>query len=241
MGSTPIAQTPTPANMLTTLMQHPLACTWQWEIIIVGNLLQLITDIQSGNGYAVSNGSFQTGKGTAAWIIEGHNGKNHIVGMGLSPSNDKGHSSFCSNFAGIYGILFTLQMILTKMPRRASLRVACDGKLVLSRLRWLCMTDLQEPHVDLMSATRKLLQISAIQVELAHIKGHQDKNIQGPFTRDAMLNIKADQLACNKLTNYITGPQRFHIPWSQGVCYTGAQQVEKTLGTPYMTTSMASP
>jgi len=62
---------------------------------------------------------------------------------------------------------------------------------------------------------------------LVHIEEHQDKNILGPFTRDAVLNIEADQLVCTKLTSYTTGPQQFHILWSQGVCYTGAQQVEK--------------
>jgi len=70
---------------------------------------------------------------------------------------------------------------------------------------------------------------------------HQDKNIQGPFTRDMMLNIEVDQLACNKLTSYSTGPQQFHIPWSQEVCYTGTQHVEKTLETPYTIISMALP
>jgi len=101
--------------------------------------------------------------------------------------------------------------------------------------------DLQDPHADLMSTTRTLLKISAVQVELVHVKGHQDKNILGPFTRDVMLNIEADQLACIKLTSYTTGPQQFHIPWSQGVCYTGAQRVENFSGTPYRIISMASP
>jgi len=89
------------------------------------------------------------------------------------------------------------------------------------------MMDPQEPHADLMSTTRTLLKISAVQVELVHVKGHQDKNILGPLTRDTTLNIEVDQLAHTKLTSSTTGPQWFHIPWSQGVCYTGAQQVEK--------------
>jgi len=101
--------------------------------------------------------------------------------------------------------------------------------------------DPQEPHTSLMSAMRSLLQISNVEVELVHIKGHQDKNTQGPFTRDMMLNIEVDQLACNKLTSYSTGPQQFHIPWSQEVCYTGTQHVEKTLETPYTIISMALP
>jgi len=61
------------------------------------------------------------------------------------------------------------------------------------------MMDPQEPHADLISATRTLIKISAVQLELVHIKGHQDKNILGPFTRDMTLNIEADQLTCTKL------------------------------------------
>jgi len=33
------------------------------------------------------------------------------------------------------------------------------------------------------------------QVDLHHIKGHQDSKNFGPFTSDVMLNIKADKLA----------------------------------------------
>jgi len=37
----------------------------------VGNLQELKGNIYAGEGYAVSDGSFQTGRGAAAWIIEG--------------------------------------------------------------------------------------------------------------------------------------------------------------------------
>jgi len=66
-----------------------------------------------------------------------------------------------------------------------------------------------------------------VSVELQHVKGHQDSNCIGLFTRDATLNIEADQLARTKLETYQSGPTTFHIPWSQGVCYLGMRQVEK--------------
>jgi len=53
--------------------------------------------------------------------------------------------------AGIYAMLFTLKLLLPNKEVRPSLRLACDGKSVLSRLKWLCMTDPQEPHGDLLS------------------------------------------------------------------------------------------
>jgi len=223
------------------LIQHPFVQTWHWEILVIGNLTQLLQDLQLGKGYAVSDGSFQAGKGAAAWIIEGMNNTNCIISTGLSPSNEEGHSSFCSELAGIYAILFTLQILLPKMhsqTQRPPIRIACNGKSVLSRLKWIRMTDPQEPHAGLISATRTLIAISMVQVDLAHVKGHQDNKLLRPLTRDAMLNIKADHLARTKLTGYTNGPHRFHIPWSQGVCYTGTQRVEKTSGTISGTTSM---
>jgi len=51
------------------------------------------------------------------------------------------------------------------------------------------------------------------------------------------LNIEADQLAKMKLALYTMVLPTFHIPWSQGVCYTGSDQVD-FLGEPYVTTSM---
>jgi len=134
---------------------------------------------------------------------------NRIVGTGLSRSDEEGHSSFRSKLTGIYAILFTLQIILPKMQTRTprpTLQLACNRKSVLSQLKWIRMTDPQEPHADLISTTRTLIKISAVQVELAHVKGHQDNKMLGPFTRDVMLNIKADHLARTKLTGYTTGP-----------------------------------
>ncbi len=99
------------------LLHHPFACTWQWETLVVGNLPQLINDLQLGKGYAVSDRSFQASKGAATWIIEGADNMNCIIGMGLSPSNDEGHISFHSELAGIFAIMFTLQTLLPKMQR----------------------------------------------------------------------------------------------------------------------------
>jgi len=64
-------------------------------------------------------------------------------------------------------------------------------------------------------------------IDLHHVKGHQDSKNFGPFNRDATLNIEADKLAKEKLETYRTGPEIFHIPGSQGVCYAGKHRIEK--------------
>jgi len=88
-----------------------------------------------------------------------------------------------------------------------------------------------EPHADLLSAARYIMNQSSMQVELHHVRGHQDSTIHRPFTCDASLNIEVDLLAKGKLTLYMQGPRNFHIPWSQGTCYMNTQRVEKNFTT----------
>jgi len=135
-GSGPIAQSTKQKDPLTQLLEHKFSCTWHWEVIIVGNLNQLLEDIQVGEGYAVSDGSFQEGRGAMAWIIKGRNKDLRIIGTCLSPSDDNKHSLFCSKLAGIYATLFTLQLLLLIEKDKPKLQLTCNGKSVLSQLKW---------------------------------------------------------------------------------------------------------
>ncbi len=56
---------------IKAFQQLPFANEWSWNLTIVGNLRKLLEVIREGNGYAVSNGSFQECRGAAAWIVEG--------------------------------------------------------------------------------------------------------------------------------------------------------------------------
>jgi len=212
---------------IAALAQHPFRREWKWELTLIGNLQLVLEDIQNGYGYAVSNGSFQTGRGAVAWIIEGQTNHNRIVGKCFSPSSDNGHSSFQSELAGIYATLFTISVFQQPIMEPVKFCLACDGKSVLQQLMKNQITDPAEAHADLLSAMRQLVHCSNLSVKLHHVKGHQDSKCFGPFTRDASLNIEADLLAKTKLESYQSGPSTFHIPWSQGVCYLGTKQVEK--------------
>jgi len=85
----------TPANCqegMDGLVQHQFCRDWQWELMVIGNLNKLMEEIRNGQGYVVSDGSFQAGRGAAAWIIEGRLNNNRIIGTCLSPSSKDGHS-----------------------------------------------------------------------------------------------------------------------------------------------------
>jgi len=57
-----------PLEGIPFLQQHQFCHKWQWELTVIGNLPELMVDIQAGQGYAISDGSFQEGKGTAACL-----------------------------------------------------------------------------------------------------------------------------------------------------------------------------
>jgi len=227
-NSSPIDQITNTHDPMTNLQTQPFYRMWNWELIVVGNLQRLEADILAGKGFAVSDGSFQLGKGAAAWIIEGRNNQNQIIGTCISPSNNRGHSSFQSKLASIQAIMLTLTpLFVTKHQIHI---VACDGKSILSWLNWLRITDPQEPHVDLLSATCLMICNSRIPVKLHHVKCQRDNHQFRPFNCDATLNIEVDLLAKTKLTTYTSVPAIFHIPWSQGACYIRNVQVEKDFG-----------
>jgi len=163
----------------------------------------------------------------AAWIIEGTTNTNRLIGQGISPSNEAGHSSFRSELASIHAILLTVSIILLTTGEKTAFQIACDSKSVLQQQQQIQTTDPNEPHADLLSSTRHLMRHDNLKVHLHHVKGHQDSKNFGPYTRDATLNIEADRLACKKLEAYQPSPKTFHIPWSQGVCYMGHHRTVK--------------
>jgi len=170
-GHGKIDQTRQTQEGLRFLQQHPFAHEWHWELVIVGNLWELEEDLYARTGYVVSNGSFQTGRGAAAWIIEGRDHTNRIIGQCSSPSNADKHSSFRSKLVGIFVTLFTLSAIIKRQTEHPKLRLACNGKLVLQRLRWTNPTDPTELHTNLLLATRYLIHNCGVKVELIHVKG----------------------------------------------------------------------
>jgi len=93
-GSSTIENRASNPEGFDSILQHHFGREWLWELTVIGDLHKLVEDIKRGHGFAVSDGSFQSGKGAAAWIIKGHNGNNQLIGTVLSPSDEDSHSSF---------------------------------------------------------------------------------------------------------------------------------------------------
>jgi len=105
-------------------------CSWTY----LSNLHDLLESIKAGEGYSMRDGSFQTGRGAAAWIIEGWDHTNCLLGTCHSPCAVDGHSSFQSELAGIYMTLYTLSL-LPPHSNAPTLHLACDRQSVLMCLK----------------------------------------------------------------------------------------------------------
>jgi len=119
---------------LQWLQQLQFVQDWSWELIIVGNLQELMEDVKAGNGFLVSDGSFESGRGATTWIIESKTNENRLIGKCQCPGTDDSHSSFRSELAGIYAILLTVHTLIMEISAVTKFQIACDGKSVLLRL-----------------------------------------------------------------------------------------------------------
>jgi len=79
---------------LDALHHCPLASDWNLKLKTVGSLSDLIEDIRNGYGYIVSDGSYHSDAGAAAWIIEGRSAVSWIIGTMITPGHHTDHSSF---------------------------------------------------------------------------------------------------------------------------------------------------
>jgi len=96
----------------------PFNREWALDLTVQGNLNQLLREVTHGSGLGVSDGSYRDGRGAAAWVVEGCDGRNRLLGQICTPGLDTDHSSFRSELAGLYSLLFTLWHLTAGTPRQ---------------------------------------------------------------------------------------------------------------------------
>jgi len=150
--------------MLTT----DFSTQWGLTLKLVGMQSTLQDALLSGKGCAVSNRLYKDETGAAAWIIEGQTLDVCLIGQWHMPGHGDDHSFFQSKLAGIVGILYMLTFWPPKSTK-PSLRLACDGLLVITHLTLPHPIDPLEPHFDLLAVAHNLLQMSAFLVQLVFV------------------------------------------------------------------------
>jgi len=227
-GYDTIIASPNTYSGLDALRHSSFAHDWNLRLTTVGSLRNLITDIQNGHGYVVSDGSYRNDAGAAAWIIEGCDATSRIIGTMITPGQDADHSSFCSELAGLYGALCTLEA-LAFSPTGSPCRIACDGKSALNRVQSTYPIQPTEPHADLLHAIRAKTSGIGLDFHWRHVKGHQDGHTPTVLSRDAWLNIEADMLAKAAVNPAYHGPETYRLPGEAWTCLINRRRVVKQL------------
>ena len=166
------------------------------DIVTTPDISKIVQSLKNGTAVAVSDGSFKDEGGTAAWIIESHDGTQRMIGRVLVPGYPSDHSAYRSELAGLYSIVLVVETIKEVWGQTAgSVVVACDGKEAL-RQAFLTATSrlsCQNAEFDLISGIRGYVRRSKIIFKPTHVKGHQDdRRSYGELTRLEKLNVEAD-------------------------------------------------
>jgi len=124
IGKAPIEQ----HSISTTTEEDATEVDWGITNVQQGDLTQLEEAIKKGVAVAVSDGSFQDSKGSAAWTIEGRNQAHRIRGSGRTPGDPEDQSAYRSELFGLWGIFRTIQkFIQDRNIIEGHVRIACDG------------------------------------------------------------------------------------------------------------------
>jgi len=174
--------------------------------------------IRNNTALAVSDGSLKLGFGTSAFVIEGGDSTNRILGTNVVPGPiDEGDSHRCE-VAGIYAVALIVKALSKQHDlHQGSITMACDNKQALQLFDVEYLPDPSHRNFDLVLATWNLLHETSINWVGDHVKGHQDKHKHRRLTRTERLNVEMDALAKSFwrhkcIHNNGNIPQPPHIP-----------------------------
>ena len=134
----------------------------------------VVAAIIAGTAIAVSDGSFKDSFGTSAWTVRGDTSDQFLTGVNVVPGSDEDQSAFRSELAGIYGILTAVSSLCSLHEvLSGGITVACDGESALDYIfDWETKPiKSSTPHLDIISASRKIIQKSPLQWKFRHVYG----------------------------------------------------------------------
>lgn len=216
-GHGPVEPTPPPPPKGSLLAQME-SCKDRWalqEVKSTDDGRTIAAAIISGRCIAVSDGSEKDGIGTAAWVLEGDSSKHRIKGLSIVPGSDADQSSYRSEYAGLYSLIYAVSKICEYHDIQAgTVELCCDGLGPLTRTshpEWF--THSTERCFDFKEATATLMKKCPIRWKFRHIFGHQDETTpHAELDRYAQLNIEMDA-AAKEFRERLSRQQRLR-PWT---------------------------
>ena len=172
---------PTAPSFQALLDTQPPSLAWAYEFGDSWGKAPLIAQaLREGRLTSVSDGSFKTRFGTAAWVFETLDKLTNMDGGCIVPGHPSIQSSGRSELAGLYGIAAVVYLLCKHYNiTEGAIEVGCDG---LNALRD-CFTpgftaSCAKPHFDLVCAIRTLIKRTQIKWTWRHVDGHQ---LEDPF------------------------------------------------------------
>jgi len=194
----------------------PDSARWALKhIMLVDQGEQLAGDIQHYKAVAVSDGSLKLGLGTAAFVIEGHNGFGRMTGVNKVPGPIKDGDSHRCEVLGLYAIILLVNEVCTlHNVTTGSITIACDNSTSLNIFHPDYFPTTNHANFDLVSASWTLLQESPLQWHPVHVKGHQDDHTRlQSLSRLAQLNVEMDTLAKQYWLHLVTSAPDDEFPY----------------------------
>ena len=176
--------------------QECIPVQYRWlvqNVTIAGLVTEILQELQEGRAKTVSDGSVKEGRGTAAWII--HTMKGSIRGWAHVTPTVGDCSSYRAEMFGIYGAIMTMYGI-TKFHNVTQFEavVACDNSTAVQHCEWNNEPTCTHQEMDIMSALRKIRELSSGVYRFKWVRGHQQQGSTG-YDEWAELNEMMDAKA----------------------------------------------
>lgn len=194
-GSAPSASLPTlqPAD-IDQFMNSDTTSKWLWQGITIFHLDKIASLLQHHQLYAASDGSYNTDKGTTAWLLSDSQGQILISGHITTPGRPSDQGSLRSELFGIYATATTVVKLSQyfKIPE-GTVHFGCDSLKALHFCFRKTILNPTEAHYDVVMATQRVIAMHPINWQYTHVKAHQTNT--RPLTLWTYLNDVADTTA----------------------------------------------
>ena len=200
--SLPFHMDPPPESHLLSLQDqlNSLPATLQWAVhhcSIPGEGRVIAEAIKNASAFAVSDASLKNCFGTSAFVIEGHNSIQRVLGINIVPGPIEDGDSYRCELAGLIGIVTLAQNICQfHSIAEGKIKIHCDNISTLRIFEPFFIPEPSQDSFDLVSCLHSLLRQCPFTLEVIHVKGHALKHkTWNKLSRAECLNEEMDDTA----------------------------------------------
>jgi hypothetical protein len=135
--------------------------------------------ILQGTAVAVCDGSYKESFGTAGFVLQRGNSKDHrILGTNITPGSPDDINPYRAELAGIFAIVVAVEAIVAFHDiQSGSIELGCDCESGITTIFEHTYDKPKQPHYDLIHEIRQKIKASKLTWASRHVSGHQDKHV----------------------------------------------------------------